>query len=73
MGHQYRLLLRALAGHSGWVEATAVTTDGRWALTGSADKTAKLWDLATGQCRQTFSGHTGSVSAVAVTPTASGS
>ena len=30
-------------------------------LTGSADKTAKIWGFSTGACKQTLSGHTGAV------------
>lgn len=55
-------------GHTGGVEAVAVTPDGRLLLTGSDDGTARLWDLQSGRCLQTFAGHTGEVSAVAVTP-----
>ena len=39
--------------------------DGRRALSGSADSTLRLWDLATGETLRTLEGHTGSVSAVA--------
>ena len=37
-------------------------------LTGSADKTAKLWDAATGTEMRTFSGHLGAVDSVAFSP-----
>ena len=30
-------------------------------LTGSSDKTAKIWDTTTGECKQTLSGHAGEV------------
>ena len=43
--------------HQGWVVSVAVTPDGRQALSGSADKTLRLWDLATGQTLHTFTGH----------------
>ena len=46
----------------------AVTPDGRHALTGGADGTARVWDLATGQHTTTLTGHTDWVTAVAVTP-----
>jgi len=42
--------LRTLQGHTSWVESLAVTPDGRRALSGSWDKTLRLWDLETGQC-----------------------
>ncbi|UCF93038.1 MAG: caspase family protein [Desulfobacterales bacterium] len=33
-------------GHTGEIKAVAVSTDGRWALSGSNDQTIKLWNLA---------------------------
>lgn len=36
---------QALRGHSGPVEAIAVSRNGRWLLTGSVDTTVRLWDL----------------------------
>jgi WD40 repeat protein len=43
----------------------AFSPDGKHALTGSSDKTAKLWDVATGAEVRTFSGHTGTMASVA--------
>ncbi|KAI0360565.1 WD repeat-containing protein 61 [Trametes cingulata] len=34
-----------LSGHSSWVLSTDISPDGRLAVTGSADKTMKVWDL----------------------------
>jgi WD40 repeat protein len=61
-------LLRTLAGHSGPVSAVAVTPEGRLAVSGSDDKTLKVWDLATGAEVRTLAGHDHVVCAVAVTP-----
>jgi WD40 repeat protein len=61
-------LVRTLTGHEDWVNALALTPDGRYALSGSNDRTLKLWDVATGQSRLTFRGHTGPVHAVAISP-----
>ena len=57
-------------GHSYSVNAIAmaVTPDGQSVLSGSYDKTLKLWNLATGKLLRTFKGHSDSVNAVAVTP-----
>lgn len=39
------LWARSLEGHTHWVRTVAVTPNGRWALSGSDDKTVKAWDL----------------------------
>jgi hypothetical protein len=49
-------LVRTLAGHTGPVNAMAVTADGRFAVSGSYDKTLKVWELETGRLLATFSG-----------------
>jgi len=60
-------LARTLVGHSRYVMAVAVTQDG-WAVSGSADGTLKVWDLATGRLVRTLAAHEESVRDVAVTP-----
>jgi WD40 repeat protein/RNase P subunit RPR2 len=62
------VLERKLTGHEGWVRSVAVSPDGIWAASGSDDKTVKIWDLETGQCRSTLKGHTAKVKSVAITP-----
>jgi WD40 repeat protein len=62
-----RGLLRTLNGHTSWVKAVAVTADGKRAISGSDDKTLKIWDLTTGKEQFTLNGHTSFVNAVAVT------
>jgi len=61
-------LLRILEGHAGSVYCVAVTPDGCRVVSGSGDKTLKLWDYATGALLQTLKGHSTGVSCVAVTP-----
>ena len=40
--------MRTLQGHTGLVNAVAVTPDGRQAISASDDRTLKVWDLASG-------------------------
>ena len=59
-----------LFGHSGDVVAMSVNpNDENLLLTGSVDKTAKLWDLRTKSFQQTFWGHEADVNAVFVSLT----
>lgn len=53
-----KLKLEILNGHSGGgVLAVAVSTDGKFALTGSTDTTALLWELETGKQLRRFAGY----------------
>ena len=54
--------------HTGRVNAITFSPDGTTMATVSHDKTAKLWDVATGRVRATFAGHTDGVLAVKFTP-----
>ena len=36
---------RVLKGHTDWIGSVAISSDGPWLVTGSEDKTARLWDL----------------------------
>jgi WD40 repeat protein len=55
-------------GHSERVTSVAFSPDGRRVLSGSADKTIKLWDTATGSLIRTFEGHSSQVNSVAFSP-----
>ncbi|MEN6553436.1 MAG: AAA family ATPase, partial [Methanobacterium sp.] len=61
-------ILTTLEGHTGFVNAVAVTPDGKKAVTGSDDHTVRVWDLKTGKNLKTLKGHKGRVKMVAVTP-----
>jgi WD40 repeat protein len=61
-------LIRNLVGHSDYVNACAVTADGRRVVSASSDKTLKVWDLESGRALVTLDGHANSVNACAVTP-----
>ena len=62
---QARMVLK---GHNGYVSGVAVTPDGKEIVSGSYDKTLKVWDLRTGRCRATLRGHFEKVNRVAITP-----
>jgi WD40 repeat protein len=60
--------VRAFPGHAGGILSLALSTDGKYALTGSPDKTARLWVVGTGKLQKEFKGHTDIVHAVALSP-----
>jgi WD40 repeat protein len=57
-----------LCGHSATVFATAVTADGRRAISASLDGTLRWWDLERGVATSVLHGHEGEVYCVALTP-----
>ena len=59
-------LYRVVSGHMGWVRSIAVEPGNNWFATGSADRTIKIWDLASGQLKLTLTGHIEQVTGLAV-------
>jgi hypothetical protein len=49
--------VQTFAGHAGYVRSVAATADGRWALTGAADQTVRLWQASTGKELGVFAKH----------------
>lgn len=47
-------LIRSFSGHSDRITVIRVSADGRYLLTGSIDKTARLWDVAKGTQLQKY-------------------
>ncbi|VEL10827.1 unnamed protein product [Protopolystoma xenopodis] len=56
---------KSLHGHNHFVSDVVMSSDGRFALSGSWDKTLRIWDLETCQTTHRFFGHTGDVLSVA--------
>ncbi|MGE0882135.1 MAG: TIR domain-containing protein [Blastocatellales bacterium] len=48
-------------GHMGWINSTAFSQDGLRALSGSDDKTVRLWEIESGYCVRIFEGHSSRV------------
>ena len=60
--------LVAQLGHSNELTSVAFSPDGKQVLTGSKDKTARLWDAYSGRELRAFAGHSGEVTCVAISP-----
>lgn len=60
------LLVRTLEGHKDCVGSVAVSPDGKYIISGSYDKTVKVWEFETGKLVRTLEGHKDPVSSVAI-------
>jgi WD40 repeat protein/tRNA A-37 threonylcarbamoyl transferase component Bud32 len=59
-------LANTLTAHTGPVSAIATSSDGETFVSGSEDKTIKIWNLKTGELLRTLSGHDAEVVSVAI-------
>jgi WD40 repeat protein/tRNA A-37 threonylcarbamoyl transferase component Bud32 len=59
---------RTLSDHTDIVRAVAISPDGQMLVSGSYDRTIKLWSLRTGELLQTLTGHSHRVSCLAISP-----
>ncbi|NXW38520.1 PLRG1 regulator, partial [Phaetusa simplex] len=57
---------KVISGHLGWVRCIAVEPGNQWFVTGSADRTIKIWDLASGKLKLSLTGHISTVRGVIV-------
>ncbi len=55
-------------GHYEAVKSVAFTLDGKYLLSGSRDKSIKLWELATGHEIRAYLGHRSTINDIALTP-----
>lgn len=52
------------AGHTKVVNSVKLTNNGKACITGSVDKTVKIWSLVTKECWNTLEGHEGPITDV---------
>ncbi|XP_069773006.1 F-box/WD repeat-containing protein 7-like isoform X2 [Narcine bancroftii] len=57
-------VLPLLRGHQGRVDC--LDCDGKWLVSGSSDKTARVWDLFTASCLHVLDNHTDAVTCVCI-------
>jgi hypothetical protein len=60
--------VRRFEGHQGPVQAVAFSPDGKFVLSGSDDRTVRLWSIESGDEERRLTGHEGWVTAVAYLP-----
>ena len=58
--------IAVLSGHTDWVRSLAFSPDGILLVSGSDDKTLKLWDVQTGGAVRAFHGHTNWVYSISI-------
>lgn len=61
-------LVAVLRGHQDAVRSIAVSSDGRQVASGSSDKTARVWDVASRAAPKILRGHEGPVNSVVFSP-----
>jgi serine/threonine protein kinase len=57
--------VRRYSGHTGSIKCLAFSPDGKRLITGSDDKTIRLWDVSTGREVQRFNRHSAGITALA--------
>lgn len=60
--------VHVLRGHQAWVRSVALSADSKLLVSGSGDKTVRIWSTARGQLLHTLTGHTSWVRAINISP-----
>ena len=56
--------VQTLKGHTDWINDVSFSESGKELVSGSDDKTVKVWDVASGELKTTITGHSKKVSRV---------
>ena len=59
---------KTLTGHSSFINHLVISPDGQTLVSASADKTIKLWNLATGKEIRTLTGHSSFINHLVISP-----
>ncbi len=60
--------IKTLKGHTESVDSVAISSNGETIVSGSLDKTIKVWNLSNGTLLRTLIGHTNTVDSVVISP-----
>jgi len=59
-------LKNSLQGHNDSIFSIAISSDNKFIISGSYDKTIKIWDVQTGECLKILKGHNGRIESIAI-------
>jgi len=61
-------IYRRLKGHNDEINTLTISPEGKYIISGSEDKTIKIWDTESGRLIKTLKGHKDAVKSVAISP-----
>jgi len=61
-----RIGYKVIKGHTGKINSVAISSDNTFIISGSNDKTIRIWDVVSGECIKILEGHNSRISSVAL-------